>query len=323
MGKKGLPEITDRFTDKIKRDIKAWELEGKTPQKTTLCMENGYKINVQGQVIWQKNIQLKPIFRKWKNSPFVIMTLKKKDSNGEITTKIKEERIDNLMEKYFWSHIEWYWEKNLHKNKEYILVPKDGNWNDMSVDNLKYETKEEYELNGTKKILLMELIPFFSNKSDEEIAKILSTTRWWVSRVKTELKEKGRIWDKILNKLIISHKTYQIYIALLACEWLKSNLDIAKELRPSVDFENKDEQDILTNKVSRVRRKLYDKWLIKKYNTYQKEVNISDVREALEKTLIANRAMEKWKRKTHAEIAEVFGLWKEQVDNYSRQITKK
>ena len=111
MGKKGLPEITDRFTDKVKRDIKAWELEGKAPQKTILCMENGYKINVQGQVIGQKNIQLKPIFRKWKKSPIVIMTINKKDSNGNIITQTKEERIDNLMEKYFWSHIEWYWEK--------------------------------------------------------------------------------------------------------------------------------------------------------------------------------------------------------------------
>jgi hypothetical protein len=72
-----------------------------------------------------------------------------------------------------------------------------------------------------------------------------------------------------------------------------------------------------------VRRKLYDEKLIKKYNTYQKKVNISDVREELEKTLIANRGVEKSKRKTHIEIAEIFGLEKEQVDNFSRQITKK
>lgn len=319
MGKKGLPEITDRFTHKCMREIKGWELEGKIPWKTTLCIWNGYKINIQGQVIWQNNVPLTPIFRKWKRSPVVIIKRNRKETEGDQ----KEQRIDNLMDEFFWPHIEWYSEKKFHTTKEYIVVPKDGKWNDMSVGNLRYELKEEYDLHWTKKEVLLQLIPFFTNKSDEEIAKLLSTSSWWVRRIKAELKEKGKIGDKTLNTLIISHKTYKIYVALLTCKWLQSNLEIAKELRPKADFENKEEQEIFTNKVSRVRKKLYDKWCIEKYNTYQKEVNIWDVREELEKTLIANKAMEKWKRKTHAEIAEIFGLWKEQVDNYSRQITKK
>jgi hypothetical protein len=323
MGKQGLPCITDSFTERTKREIKAWDLEGKTPWRTTLCIGNGYKINTQGQVIWHKDIQLKPIFRKWKRSPFVIIKIKRKYSDGKPTTKDKEERIDNLMEKYFWPHIEWYSEKILHQDKEYIVVPKDGNWKDMSLGNLEYVVKKEYNLNWTTKALLLHLIPFFNSKSEEELAKLLWTTRWWVNRVKSELKEKGKIWDETLNKLIISRSTYQIHIALLACKWLKSNLDLVRELRPDPDLRDKKERDSLADKVSRVRKKLFDKWFIEKYNTYQKEVNIWDVREELEKTLVANKAMEKWKRKTHAEIAEAFGLWKEQVDNFSRQITKK
>jgi hypothetical protein len=51
-------------------------------------------------------------------------------------------------------------------------------------------------------------------------------------------------------------------------------------------------QDMLTDKVSRVRRKLYDAGLIKKYNTYQQKVNIADVRQKLEEMLIANRGVE-------------------------------
>lgn len=323
MGKKGLPCITDRFTERTKREIKAWDLEDKVPWRTTLCIGNGYKINTQGQVIWLKNILLTPIFRKWKRSPFVIIKSKIKDTDGKPTTKDKERRIDNLMEIYFWPHIEWYSEKVLHQEKEYIVVPKDGNWNDMSLGNLEYVVKKEYNLNWTTKALLMHLIPFFDNKSDDELAQLLWTSRWWVSRVKSELKETGKIWDEILNKLIISRSTYQIHVALLACKWLKSNLDIVRELRPDADLRDKGERDSLADKVSRVRKKLFDKWFIEKYNTYQKKVNIADVREELEKTLITNKAMEKWKRKTHAEIAETFWLWKEQVDNFSRQIAKK
>ena len=181
----------------------------------------------------------------------------------------------------------------------------------MSIGNLKYTRKEEYDVHWTTKALLIPLIQFFKNKSDKEIAKLLSTTRWWVNKVRTELKKKGRIWeDKTLTKIIISRNTYDIHVALLACKWVKSNLAIAKQLRPNANFKNKEEQEVLTNKVSRVRKKLYDKWFIDKYNTHQKEVNISDVRENLEKTLRENEKMEKWKRKTHAEIAEAFRLIK-------------
>ena len=318
------PCITDGFTERTKREIKAWDLEGKVPWKTTLCIGNGYKINTQGQVLWQKGDILNQVFRKWKRSPYVIISLKKKDTMGDPTTEDKEKRINKLMDEHFWPHIEWYGEKCLHKEQEYIVVPKDGNRSDMSLGNLKYALKEEYNLQWTTKELLIQLIPFFKNKSDDEIVSLF-TSQWWVSRswvnkIRTELKGKGKIWDKTLNKVIFSRKTYEIHVALLECKWLKSNLDLAKQLRPNGNFKSKDEQEVLTNKVSRVRKKLFDLWLIEKYNTYQKEVNISDVREELEKTLIANRALEKWKRKTHAEIAKAFGLWKPQVDNFSRQI---
>ena len=328
MGKRWLPEITDRFTDKTKREIKGWSLENTVPcnWNTTFCMEGWYKVNIHGQVIWQNNSPLTQRFRKWKRSPFVILTFKKKNGNEDPSSSQKEQRLDHLMRKYFWPYIEWYSETKRSKNKDktYIVAPKDGNWSDMSLTNLKYTEKKEYELDWTKKWLLMGLLPFFEKiKSDDDLATLLSVSRWWVSRVKTELKEKGRIGNDKLNNLVISYKTYKIYEALLACEWLTSNLDIAKKLRPEEDFSTKITQDMLTDKVSRVRRKLYDAWLIKKYNTYQQKVNIADVRQELEKMLIANRGVEKWKRNTHEEIAQIFGLEKQQVDNYSRQMKKK
>jgi hypothetical protein len=35
---------------------------------------------------------------------------------------------------------------NRDTNKTYIVVPKDGNWSDMSLKNLRYAVKEEYDL---------------------------------------------------------------------------------------------------------------------------------------------------------------------------------
>ena len=320
MWKNGLPHITDRFTNKTQRHIIAWGLEGQEPWNTLIWIWNGYKLNIHGQVIWQKDVPLKPIFKKWIRSPYFVISLKRKCAKGNITPKAKEERIDKLMERHFWPNIEWYSEMKANQDKAYIVVPKDDNWNDMSLGNLKYVIKKEYNINWTTKEILMQLIPFFKNKSDEDIAKLLSISTWWVNKVRTELKKQGKIWNKILNNVIISRSTYDIHLAVLECKWLKSNLEIAKELRPDADFEDKEEQGRLTDKVSRVRKKLYDKWLIEKYNTYQKEVSIEGVREALKLTLIANRTAEKSERKTHAEIAKVFGLTKEQVDNFSRKI---
>jgi hypothetical protein len=43
----------------------------------------------------------------------------------------------------------------------------------------------------------------------------------------------------------------------------------------------------------------------------------------LEKALISNRGVKIWKRKTHKQIADVFGLDEQQVANYSSQMKKK
>jgi predicted transcriptional regulator len=136
------------------------------------------------------------------------------------------------------------------------------------------------------------LLKYFGNKkSDDELAKLLKVSRSWVNRIRTELKEKGSVGNDKLNNLIISNKTYEVYEALLACDGLKSNLDIAKQLRPKADFTVKKTKESLTDKVSRVRRQLSDAKLIKEYNTYKKTVNIADVRERLEKALISNRGV--------------------------------
>jgi len=322
MGKGGLPEITDRYINTIEEDINDWKFEGEQPSESIVWIGNWYKINIHWKIIWQNDLPLKSIHRKWIRSPIVVITTKNKDTEWNIHTKKKETRIDRLMEKHFGHYIEGYSETKLWKNEKYIVVPKNSNWKNMSINNLKYVSEKEYKLMGTKKNLLIQLIPFLNGKSDDEIATLLSINRARVNKIKSKLKNEGKIWNNILNKLIISYKTYQIYVSLLECKWLKSNLDIAKKLRPESNFKDKTEQNSLTDKVSRVRNKLASEWLIEKYNTYQKHINIKDVRDELAKALLENSAAEKWKKKTHEEIAKAFGLEKGQVDNFSRQRKK-
>jgi hypothetical protein len=322
MGKKSLPEITDKLTNHIEREIINWEFEWKKPSENSCSIWNWYQINTNWIVIWKDGSPMKYVSRKWKRSPFVIIKKKQKDENWNIISKDKEIRIDWLMKKYFWQYIKWYSDTKIRTDKEFIIVPKNWEWNNMAIDNLEFVEEKKYNLIWTKKYILTELMVFLKNKNDQEFADMLWVSIWRVNRIRSELKEQWKIWNEILNDLIISHKTYPIYVALLNCKWLKSNLDISKELWSNEDFSNKIKQEELTNKISRVRKKLYDKWIIEKYNTYQQTVNISDVKEKLGKTLLENKNLEKNKRKTHLEIAQMFGLKKEQVDNFSRKFKK-
>lgn len=102
----------------------------------------------------------------------------------------------------------------------------------------------------------------------------------------------------------------------------KSNLVLAKELWPQEDWADKENKEHLLDKIVRVRKKLMDKWLIQKYNTYGKETNVADVRSELLALLQENKQLPKEQRKTHAAIAELLGLDKDQVDNFSRSLKK-
>lgn len=226
------------------------------------------------------------------------------------------------MAKYFWQYIEWYKKTQIIKNKNFIVVPKDDNWEQMHLNNLKFTDEKEYNLRWTKKAILTQLLPFLQNKSDIELANIMSSSTIHVNKIRNELKRKGKVWNEVLNKLIISHKTYPIYVALLESKWLKSNLELAKEIRHITKFKDKNTQRIFVDRVVRVRKKLYNKWLIEKYNTYQQDINIADVKEDLTQILLKNSKKAKNQKKTHLEIAKIFWLKKEQVDNFSRQIKK-
>ena len=171
---------------------------------------------------------------------------------------------------YFKHYIKWYKETQLNKNKTFIVIPQDSNREDMSLTNLEFIEEKEYKLLGSKKQILKQIIPLLkSTPSDKDITNTINISRSRTNKIKAELKKEWKIWHPELNNLIISNKTYPIYLALLKSEWLKSNLELAKQLRKTEDFTDKKVKKIFTEKIVRVRKKLVKKWLIQKYDTYQ------------------------------------------------------
>lgn len=307
------------FIEKTIEDIAMWGSEWKEPNKKTYTIFFDYKININGEVTWKKWIKMKYRFRKWNRSPFVVLQRNIKDEKWKFKKQQKEIKITKLMEEKFQEYIKGY-SKMRSSHEKYIIIPQDWDWENMSLKNLEYVPKKEYNLNWTKKQLLSNLTPIIKDKSDTQIAEMLDISRSWVNKTKNDMKKNWNLWHSKLNDLTISNKNYPIYLALLKCKWLSSNLEIAKNLWPNEDFLNLENKKKLTNKVVRVRKILFNKWLIEKYNTYQKTVNIESIRAKLKKTLITNKNLSKEKRKTHQQIAEIFWLDKQQVDNFSRKL---
>lgn len=306
------------FIEKKWENIAMGELEWKTPGVDTHRIFGNYKININWEVIGQTWNKMTYHFRKSNRSPFVALQINTKDNEWVIKKKQKEIKITKLMALKFKAYIKWYSEMRYEEN-DYILVPQDWNWNNMKLNNLEYVKEAEYQLNWTKKWIISHLISIINDKSDYKIAEILWISRSWANKLKMKLKKEWKIWHPELNNLIIANKTYPIYLILLEYKWEKSNLELAKELRPDENFKDQKNKERLTNKFVRVRKKLINKWLIKKYNTYWQNVNIADVQKELQKLLHKNQKLDKTERKTHEEIAKTFWLNKGQVDNFSRK----
>ncbi len=124
MGKKWIPEITDRLNKNAEREITNWWSEWEKPSEDFCSLWNWYQINTNWIVSGQNGEPMIYIFRKWKRSPFVIISIRK-NKEWEIKPHNQEIRIDKLMIQYFWTYIKWYWEKNntRNKDKDFIVVP--------------------------------------------------------------------------------------------------------------------------------------------------------------------------------------------------------
>lgn len=297
--------------DNTEEELKNWEREWNIPNKTEISFCGEYKININWKVVWKNWKELKYIFRNSNRAPYVSISIK--DSKTQ-KRKYKELRITSLMKRYFWPYIDGYANSEMEKWswKVFIVVPKDGVWENMELRNLMIVERREYNRKWTKREKIIILLESCPKMIDEEIAKSV----WWkpnsVNKIRNEL------WLNPVEWMHTKFASTEMYDALIECDWKKPNLEIAKSLWSDVNFDDYNTQKRYTNRLARARKRLVDEWKISKYN------NSLDIKkEELAEYLIENAKLEKGVRKTHAQIADIFELTKYQVDNFSRTLKKK
>ncbi len=326
MGKQWLPEITDRFVVQQEYSIKRGALEGREPPQSVREFYPWYSITTAGTVIGPVGKELKYLSKADNKAPYVKICIRKAWPKGD-RKAYKEYNVIKLMKEYFGSHIHWYGETRsvANKDKEYIVIPHNDDWSNVALKNLIYVDKKQYRYEKT----VEQKIEFLLRVRDlqmscEELARLFDVSISWVNRIRTRLEEQG-YGDQQLAKtgINISYENRPIYKALLLCNGQKSNLVLAKEIWPQENFSDEADQDSLIDKIVRVRKRLADKWIIQRYNTYGKKINIADVKESLVFALEDNLKLPKQQRRTHAEIATVLWLDKSQVDNFSRSLKRR
>lgn len=314
------PEITDLFLDRIESESKEW----KTPPEGDVTifhyhdkyhhLDSKYTINRDWEVKWLKWEVMKPFFHPNKHWPRVRIQIEKKDKDGKSVFLEKEIWILQIMGQKFGIYFPWYWLKKMFP-KDYILEPKDWNYNNMRYNNLQYVCKDE----KTKKKLIKDYLKNNSKIDNETIAKVFNTRTWYIRKIRQEMVNEGHIsqfseYQKLKKEIWIefSEDKYEIYKILIQDQWESSNMEIAKHLWPK-EMEKTEDKSFYTNKIVRARKKLTDKWLIPRFN----EIFESKRDEAI--CMIRNKIDS---GKTNQEIANILWLKKSQIDNLVKQLKK-
>lgn len=318
-------EILDQQIRKIEAEIANGENEGTEPQirevKFSPYKGSEYILTCDGiikSVTWEA---MKYIFYENKLGPRVrIKRLRKKFWEKTIRSEYYEVNVLTLMKQYFPSYIEWY-SKAKDNLDDYILLPKDGNRENLSTTNLYFCSKKDYHNQGSKREIVKTLLTLNPKMTDAELEKAW-ISRPHISRVRSELGKQGKlpIHQKLLKLrektgIQIEFESLPIYEALLQSQGKLSNTDIVKLLRPHERNQAKtnEEKRKLTDKIVRVRKKLTDRELIPRFNA-----NFEEKRErAVE--MINERQVT---GKTNKEIAEALGLNKAQIDNLAKWVKK-
>ena len=316
------PEFTDRFLDRIEKEWYEW----KEPFDTDIAIHSytdryhrihsQYTINRNWEIKSLKWEVMKYLFYPNKRWPRVRIQIEKVDKNWEHVFQEKEISVLKLMEKWFWKYFIWY--KNKRENpRDYILVPKDWDYNNMRYDNLHYVNRNEYY--PTKKKIIENFLKTNSELTNLQLSKIFKTTQHYISKIKKDLAERWELSEFQLYQdfqkeiwIEFSEESQKIYKILLESKWKLSNLEIANILRLDEIKKTKNKR-IFTDKVVRIRKKLTDKWIIPRFNNdfeSKKSETIAMIKDKINS----------WK--TNKEIAEILWLKKEQIDNLARQIKK-
>jgi len=314
------PEITDIFLDRIESKNMEW----KTPPKWDILifhyndhyhhLHSKYTINRNWEVKSLKWEIMKLFFHPNKRWPRVRIQVEKMDKNGKRIFLEKEIWVLQMMEQKFGIYLPWY---KLKKDfpKDYILVTKDWDYNNMKYDNLQYICKDE----KTKKKLIKDCIMMYKTLDDKKIAELFDTSQWYVRKMREQLAYEGHLtyfsdYQEFQKEIWIefAEDNLDIYKILIQSQWKLSNMEIAKLLWPK-ELSEAANKRFFTDKIVRARKKLTDKWLIPRFN----ELFESKREEIVER--IKNKANS---GETSQQIANAFWLKKEQVDNLIRQIKK-
>lgn len=239
--------------------------------------------------------------------------------NGEIKNIKSEIGILHAMSKAFGQYFPGY-SKYRQNPKAYMLIPKDGNYENMHYSNLIYVHKKTELEKGSKRALIKATLSLdlpnttiqkLTGASESHIRKV-TEEQVQAGKYKTELYEAWRAFKEKYG-IAVELESFPIYTALIESEGKKSNLEIAKELRPEAVAKAKtnEEKRIRANKILRARRKLTDKGIIPRFNDHF-EKQKPEIIKLLEEG-----------GKTHQEIAELLNLKKDQVSNLARQLPKK
>lgn len=312
------PEFTDNFINKIEAEGFEWKEPSDMPLGIGVYNGKKYTIDKYWKIRGINWEEMKYLFYPRKRGPRIRIHKMVKRGDEFINVE-KEVNILNLMKSKFAPYILGYNKAKTHF-KDYILIPQDGNYENMSRSNLVFINKKEYYERGSKRQLVKLLYSINPTATDEQIVDITGVSHPHVYRVKKELIKNWSLsvksaLEELKQKtgLIISEKMYPIYQILLARGNELDNLAIAKEIFPDQYKQalTNSQKKALTMPIVRVRKKLKEAGLLERSVFEQKRSEAED--------LLKNK-WENWL--TNKEIAEKLWLKKEQIDNLARQLRK-
>lgn len=223
------------------------------------------------------------------------------------------------MEEKFGPYFPGYAKVRLNPD-EYMLVPVDENWQNLSWKNLIFVSKKEYNEQGTKKAIVKLFFQAYPKASDLELSKKTGISRVHIWRVRKELEGSGLLERHKFTELRqvlgieITSLHERIYEYFMRNGADKSNLEIARELFPeqasqAVTNETKKQ---LTAPIVRIKKKLTEKGLLEVSPLQKYKEEVIDLLKNKQENQLTNQ-----------QIAEQFGLKKEQVDNLARTLKVK
>ncbi len=314
------PEITDRFIDGILGKLREGTEPPENPVRISSYAGGQYTLDRDWQVRGLNGEIMKYLIHPKKKALRLRIHQHIRDSETwEIVNKEVEVNVLKLMEEKFWSYFPGY-AKAITNPGKYMLVPADDDWQNLSWKNLIFVSKKEYNEQGTKRAIVKLFFQAFPNASDQELAEKTGVSRVHIHRVRKELEGNGRLEPKIPDQLKsvlgfdVTSLHVKIYEYFVTNGAEKSNLEIARELFPeqAEQATTNAAKKLLTAPIVRIKKRLIEKGLLEE-NPLQKYRE-----QVLE--LVKNKEDNHF---TNQQIAEQFGLKKEQVDNLARTLKTK